>query len=133
MSRNRFFVLFVLIVLLLVGAVPTLAQDTPSAPAELSKTEIVLIGALFVVVALFAIFGTVIASLASKLLNALPPWAVDIVKSGASTGLTRLEEAVLETPSMADDELAARIRAELERLGLVNPKASSGVVYHKQE
>lgn len=115
--------LIVLLVLLL--AAPVVAQDVPpDASGELSKTELVLIGALFVVVALFAIFGAVIGSLASKLLNALPPWAVDILKSGVGTGLERLEEVVRETPSTADDELAARIRTELEKLGLVKPKPS---------
>lgn len=118
------FILMVALLLLL--AAPVLAQDTPppDASGELSKTELVLIGALFVVVALFAIFGAVIGSLASKLLNALPPWAVDILKSGVGTGLERLEEVVRETPSMADDEFAARLRAELEKLGLVKPKPS---------
>lgn len=134
--------LLLVVLMLVLVSLPVLAQESPDAPAgDFSKTELVLIGALFVVTALFAIFGAVISSLAGKLLNALPPWAVDIIKSGASTGLSRLEEVAAGTPSQADDEFAARLRKELEELGLVNPKqpiaarrdydAPAGVNFHE--
>lgn len=120
--RRLIFVLSVLFVLM-VAAAPALAQDVPAEPQPFSKTELVLIGALFVVTAVFTLFNVQITRVVKGVMDKLPGVVTEVLKAGADTGYARLEEIVEATPSEADDELAARIRAELERLGLLTPEA----------
>lgn len=112
-------ILFIFIVVAL-ACLPVAAQDT--APAPMDNNEIVLTGALFVVVALFGIFGAVLATLAGKLANALPPWAVDMLQMNLDRLMDEIARRAEETPGTSDDEYARRIRAELEKLGLLKPE-----------
>lgn len=117
--RRLFIVLSLLFVLLTVAA-PVLAQDVPADPG-FTKTELVLIGVLFVAVAVFTVFNLQISRLTKTVLDKLPGVLTEVIKAGADTGWARLEEIVEATPGEADDELAARVKEMLVEWGLLTP------------
>lgn len=144
--KTRLFVfrLFVLLTLLLLAVMPSLAQEpTPEAspPPEptaspivitvtqapaadvtyggLSRSEIILIGVLLVVVVGggFLLNGVLSQNkdLAVKLAGTLPEWAWNALQDATNRGFAELGDVVESTPNTFDDDLFRRFEEEKNR------------------
>lgn len=85
-------------------------EQPPVVDAPLSRTEIVLIGALFIASALLSVFAASFVVFSKRLLEAAPPWIRELIRENAGRGLDELDRRARETPTVLDDELARQIR-----------------------
>ena len=87
---------------------------------DLSTTEIVLIGVLFIVVVLFgaglAYLVRVVAEQGRQMRDLMPQWAVEMIASAGLSGLAELQEYVESTPNTVDDALLERIETKFDEL-----------------
>ena len=88
---------------------------------ETPITEVVLIVALGVSLLTLMFLGSQLARVVRDAREALPAWAADLLVEFVDNAMVRIERHAASTPNVSDDELVAKIRAELDAILGIEP------------
>jgi hypothetical protein len=87
---------------------------------QFTNTEIILIGALFLVLVAAGFFidrlTKALVEQGKTMADLLPPWVVDFIDFGGDRALDTLEPIVRDTPNTVDDQLLALMERKFDEL-----------------